>query len=163
MGYSTDFRGEFTVTPPLSKAHAEYLRQFSESRRMTRNADLVREMDDPYRFAANLPVGPEGGYFVNDQTDLIRGKDASILNGNHPPEGQPGLWCQWIPNNEGTCIRWDGGEKFYDYVKWLEYIVEHFLKRWGYTLNGKVEWQGEDTEDQGVIRVEDNVVTTHML
>ena len=38
-------------------------------------------------------------------------------------------------------------------------LIEHFFKRWGYTLNGEVEWEGEDSEDRGMIRVVDNVVS----
>ncbi len=50
------------------------------------------------------------------------------------------------------------GEKFYHYTEWLEYIIEHFLKPWGYVLNGSVEWRGEDDADLGVIYVHQNRV-----
>lgn len=85
--------------------------------------------------------------------------DASVVEYNDSPTGQPGLWNHWIPNEEGTAIEWDGGEKFYEYIAWLEYIIKHFLKPWGKTLNGEVEWEGEDSSDIGKIIVEDNVVT----
>jgi hypothetical protein len=71
---------------------------------------------------------------------------------------QPGLWCQWVPNNDGTAIVWDEGEKFYEYVAWIEYIVEHFISRWGYVLNGEVNWTGEDSDDRGIIKITDNEV-----
>jgi hypothetical protein len=54
---------------------------------------------------------------------------------------------------------WNGAEKFYYYVKWLEYLIEHFLAPWGYVLNGTVTWQGEEGEDQGTITLADNDVT----
>lgn len=57
-------------------------------------------------------------------------------------------------------IAWNGHEKFYDYVEWLEYLVENFLKPWGYKLNGTVTWQGEDSGDFGKIIVKENVVST---
>lgn len=74
--------------------------------------------------------------------------------------GMPGYYCQWIPTEEGTSLEWDGNEKFYDYVEWLEYLIEHFLQPWGYTVNGEVTWQGEDVGDLGTIYVGDNVIAT---
>lgn len=71
---------------------------------------------------------------------------------------QPGLWCQWRPNDTGTAIEWDEGEKFYDYIEWIEYLVAHFLAPWGYRLEGEVYWDGEETDDRGIIRIKDNVV-----
>jgi hypothetical protein len=56
-------------------------------------------------------------------------------------------------------LEWDGGEKFYNYEEWLEYLIAHFFNRWGYTLSGCVRWSGEDTDDVGTLAVEDNVVT----
>lgn len=40
----------------------------------------------------------------------------------------------------------------------LKYLIEHFFKRWKRTLNGKINWQGEDDGDQGIIHVKDNKV-----
>jgi len=35
---------------------------------------------------------------------------------------------------------------------------KNFFKRWGYTLNGEIEWQGEDYADIGKILVTDNEI-----
>ena len=158
MGYTTDFAGEFTVTPPLKTEHSNYLRKFAETRRMARKAAALRQRPDPLRLAAGLPLGDQGGYFVGADADFGQERTSDILDHNTPPKWQPGLWCQWVPTHDGTAIEWDGGEKFYNYVEWLEYIVEHFLKRWGYVLNGEVEWQGEDSCDRGTIYVKDNKI-----
>lgn len=164
MGYSTDFFGDFRLDRPLTAPHAEYLRAFSATRRMGRDVTVVATLPDPIREAAGLPVGPEGGYcLVAVPSPLLRGGDwqaarkaAGILDYNHPPKGQPGLWCQWVPNEDGTAIEWDGGEKFYDYVPWIAYLIEHFLQPWGYVLNGTVEWIGEDPDDRGRIAITNN-------
>lgn len=63
-------------------------------------------------------------------------------------------------NGKATTIVWDGCEKFYFYIEWLEYLIENFLKPWGYKLNGSVSWRGELFSDIGVITVENNKVTT---
>lgn len=75
-------------------------------------------------------------------------------------DGFPGFWCQWVPTEDGWGIEWDQGEKFYEYVEWLRYIIQHLLQPKGYVLNGEINWSGEDSEDLGKIIVKDNVVTT---
>lgn len=74
--------------------------------------------------------------------------------------GFPGFYCQWVPTVDGDGIEWDGNEKFYEYVEWLEYIIKHFIEPWGLKLNGEVEWQGESNDDRGLIVVVDNEVST---
>ena len=71
---------------------------------------------------------------------------------------QPGLWLQWRLNDEGTELSWDGGEKFYNYIEWLEYLIVHFFKPWKIKLNGEITWQGEDSSDIGKIVVVDNKI-----
>ncbi len=161
MGYSTDFNGSFELDKPLTDEHRTYLELFNNTRRMRRDAAKAELLDDPARLAVGLPIGDEGGYFVGALGCAGQDKDDSILDYNSPPKGQPGLWCQWMPDDGGDdAIVWDQGEKFYNFVEWLEYIVEHFLKPWGYVLNGEVEWDGEDRDDIGRIVVKDNVVET---
>lgn len=159
MGYDTMFQGFFRFNKPLSSAHRKYLLKFSEMRRMKRNNDVLAAVSDPLRMAVNLPLGTEGEYFVNGKGFAGQDHDESILDHNTPPGKQPGLWCQWVPNRNGTIFRWNGTEKFYNYIEWLRYLIENFIKPWGYVLNGKVKWQGEHPGDFGTISVADNIVT----
>lgn len=77
----------------------------------------------------------------------------------HEEPGYPGIWCQWAPSKDGWHIGWDGGEKFYDYVEWMEYLIKEFFFPKGYRLNGEIEWEGEEQGDVGKIMVVDNKVT----
>lgn len=163
MGYTTDFSGTFNVSPPLKAEHHAYLKLFNETRRMRRDPSIADTLPDPVRLAAGLPIGPEGAFFVGGAGFMGQTDDASVLNHNDPPVGQPGLWCHWTPADDGTEIQWDEGEKFYYYVEWLEYLIEQFLAPWGYQVNGKVRWSGESVDDCGVITVKNNQVTTREL
>lgn len=153
MGYNTDFIGRVEVDPPLNEQEIEYLRKFSESRRMDRE---------------------KGPYFVDGENYTGLDKDSDIINHNRPPEGQPGLWCDWVPNDDGTAIEWNGDEKSYDMLDWMEYLIVHFIGSLpnakvkhpeefaflqSHTCNGFVEAQGEDPDDRWAISVEDNIVT----
>ena len=158
MGYHTDFEGQFDVTPALRSQHRLFLIEFSHTLRVRRDEVAVATMPDPVRVAAGLPVGPDGCNFVGGLGFMGQDHDASFLS-YAPPGGQPGSWCQWVPSEDGCHICWDQGEKFYDYIEWLVYVIEHYLKPWGYHLNGEVEWFGSERGDLGKIVVADNVVT----
>ena len=162
MGYSTDFSGFIEITPKITEAHAEYINKFTENRRQKWNMS-VEKREDPLRIAVDLPVGIEGEFFTGATGGNFNccGQESSsdVLDSNRPPATQPGLWCQWEINEDGDLV-WDGGEKFYEYVEWLQYMIDNFFKRWGYVLNGSIEWSGEDRDDLGCIDVKDNVVTT---
>jgi hypothetical protein len=169
MGYTTDFYSSFTLDKPLTDAQIEYLKMFSDTRRMKRNEFKVAAMKAEGRGntrcfelleEVGLTVGGDGDFYCGTGYSG-QDHDESITEYNYPASSQPGLWCQWVPTDDGTEIEWNGAEKFYHYIEWLEYIIENFLKPWGYKLNGLVEWQGEERGDTGVIQVVDNVVTSH--
>jgi hypothetical protein len=159
MGYHTDLDGFFRLDKPLASEHASYLTQFSRTRRMKRSVQGLEDREDLVRAAAGLPLGPEGAYFVAGEGFMGQGTDSSIVDYNSPPEGQPGLWCQWTPSEDGKRIEWDGAEKFYHYIDWIKYLIQHFLSPWGYRVNGQVFWYGEDRSDLGKISIKDNKVS----
>lgn len=158
MGYTTNFDGSFELKPTLSEAHRNYIKAFGDTRRMQRDPKIAETLPDPLRKLVSLPIGDEGCYFVGAGGYGGQDDDDSILDYNNQPSGQPGLWCQWTPNDDGTEIQWDGSEKFYNYVEWLKYLIVHFLAPWGYELNGEVMWDGEDQGDTGTIVVTKNDV-----
>jgi hypothetical protein len=110
MGYTTDFIGHIDIEPALNHDENEYLSAFSESRRYDR-------VDGPYA----VPGDP----VAENQTG--RG-DIDIDRYNRAAPGQPELWCQWEPCWTGCCLSDHGREKFYQPVRWLVYLIDHFLR-----------------------------------
>ncbi len=163
MGYTTEFRGKMEITPPLSVAQLHYVNKFSNTRRMKRDAAKAAPLADPIGKAINMPIGEEACYFVGGSGFAGQDDDASVIDHNTPPVGQPGLWCQWVVTEDGRYLQWYGTEKFYNYVEWMRYLIEHFFQPWGCTLNGEIEWQGEKEDDIGAIKVKGNVVTSREL
>jgi hypothetical protein len=155
MGYTTDFEGKFELNKTLDSETHDFLTKLAETRRMKRNADVLQ--GDPVKYGFDS-WGTEGEFFVDGGGFAGQDRDKSIIDYNMPPRTQPGLWCQWVPTEDGMAIVWDGNEKFYNYTQWLEYIIAKVLAPRGYVLNGMVEWQGEDSEDFGQLKVEDNKV-----
>lgn len=155
MGYTTEFEGRFEIVPPLKPEHLAYLKAFSRTRHMRWNINVIEKIPDPLREAVGLPLGEDGGYFVAKQ----EGDRAWAIDNRRAPRSQSSLYCQWIPSDDGNWIEWDKVEKFYGFEHWLWYLIENFLRPWGYTLNGEVKWQGEDPEDYGVLVVKDNLIS----
>lgn len=162
MGYTTDFEGSVTVTPPLNPYEISYLKKFAESRRM-------------YRQHGPYFIG--GGFFGQDH-------EADIIDYNSPPPEQHSLWFHWVPDEYGTAIEWDGGEKFHNANEWMTYLIDTFLKpgaavaselanpvpgrvyaeefehfTFDHVLNGVIEAQGEDADDRWRLVVTANTVT----
>jgi hypothetical protein len=154
MGYTTDFTGQFIFDKPLAPEHQEYLFAFANARHVQWNVKEIAKLPDPVREAAQLPIGAQGAYFIAEE--IVPGK--VVKNYNYHGENVPALYCQWIPTPDGTALVWDGIEKFNKYVEWLEFLIAHFLAPWGYTLTGSVAWEGEYSDDTGVITIIDNRV-----
>lgn len=162
MGYSTDFQGSFKFNKLPTAEQIEYFNTFVGTRRMKRDVSKLQEMFDG-QFGLNGSYGIDGEYFAKDDGFMGQNRDESIVEYNSPPSNQPGLWCKWVINEEDCCLEWDGGEKFYEYVGWLNYLIAHFFEPWGIILNGKVKWQGEDIDDRGRITIKNNLVTVKEL
>lgn len=145
MGYTTDFEGTFKLNKRLDTETHMFLNKLNETRRMKRNV---------------TGYGIDGEFFVDGKGFAGQDQDSTIVDYNRPPKTQPSLWCQWRPTEDGMGIEWDGGEKFYNYVEWIEYIIQNVLAPKGYKLSGVVTWQGEDASDLGAIHVKNNKVET---
>lgn len=143
MGYTTEFSGKIEISPPLNQEEINFINAFSQTRHMTRE---------------------ENEYFIDTNGD------GKVIDYNTPPKGVPGLWCQWVVTEDGKFIEWDGNEKFYNAVKWMEYIIDHFIAscaiakehlpflQANHTCNGKIFAQGEEIDDRWTLVVRNNVV-----
>lgn len=153
MGYTTDFDGSVEIVPPLSEKEIKYINAFNDTRRMDRE---------------------NGPYYVGGGGMCGQDHEADIGDYNSPDASQPGLWCGWRTNEEGTVIEWDGGEKFYNSAEWMQYIIDHFIGAnplaklnnpehfdflQGHTVNGDIYAQGEESDDVWKLEVVDGVVT----
>ena len=155
MGYTTDFSGIFRVSrngqEGLDEETQRLINEISETRRVKRDLTklgMTQEQADTY--------GVEGEFYTCEEDD---DNDISVLGHNTPPSTQPGLWCSWIYDVGQGGIVWDQSEKFYNYIEWIEYLIEHILAPRGYIVNGDMFWRGEDIDDNGVILIKNNNVT----
>lgn len=81
---------------------------------------------------------------INENPDLARAP-------------KPDSYMQWVPSQTLDHIVWDGGEKFYDYTAWMQWLCL-LLGAWGIEADGQLYWQGDGTGDTGRIDVSANTV-----
>jgi hypothetical protein len=143
------FCGHIRLTPPLNEAEFLYLAAFSESRR---HAGREHPYDVP-------------GFPHDD------GRECAIDRYNTPADGQPELWCPWLPSCAGECLVVDDAEKVGAPIEWLQYLLDHFLcpGAWAessqlgdfdaftfdHVLSGAVAMHRADTGELSLISVED--------
>lgn len=106
------------------------------------------------RFEFSRPLTVVEARLLHDFSESRHGGNMEVH------EGYPGFWCDWAPTSDGVGLAWNGSEKFYNYIDWLEHLVSKFFDPWDIKLNGTVTWHGEGPGDVGRIIVEDNRITT---
>lgn len=169
MGYTTIFKGYFCFDRPLSAHHAALLDGLARTRRYKRDVSKLAEELGISSGAALERYGDDAGLYYDPEDFVSFGqtRTASCADYNTPPGRgplrQPGLWLKWRYRPEHAALEWDGGEKFYAYKEWLEWIllvINLGEGLWGtpYLLNGTVTYHGEDADDCGTITVQDNKV-----
>jgi len=70
-------------------------------------------------------------------------------------QSRPQGHLRWVPTEDLRGITWDQGEKFYDYVEWMECVCA-WLSHLGIVCNGEIAWSGEEADDTGRIYVRNN-------
>lgn len=145
MGYTTIFEGHFDLNKKLDAETHEFLNKLADTRRMKRNVD-------------ESVYGVEGEFYVDGEGFKGQEKEDNVIDNNEPPSTQPSLWLQWVPTDDGMAIKWDGGEKFYDSVEWIKYLIKSILAPKGYILNGIVNAEGEDGEKYYIHTIDNSTV-----
>jgi len=129
-----------------------------------------------------------GPYYAEPVGNHGQNHEEDVEDYNVPGFDQPGLWCHWVPADDGTVIVWDEGEKFYAAGEWMRYFIDTFVRpgcelqrflageprsdgseRWltdpsfehftfDHVCNGTIYADGESSDDFWKIVVTDNVV-----
>jgi hypothetical protein len=68
-------------------------------------------------------------------------------------EGAPSSYCQWEVSHKGDSLKWDGGEKFYKSLEWMQWIIDQLP---GHQFSGEIIAQGDEAGDVWKIVVKDN-------
>jgi hypothetical protein len=161
MGYTTDFEGNFKIT---FKDEVKMNEAFT----LVNGLALTRRMKRDLSKLNGLPniiesYGVDGEFYWKDDKNSGQSNDCSVIDNNQPPSIQPSLWLQWIiTKNEidgSYNLEWDHGEKFYGYIEWLDYLITKVFEPNQITLNGEVDWEGEESDDTGTITVVDNIIS----
>ena len=111
----------------------------------------------------------EGSFKLNRELTLKEYKEFMKLGGYDESEYKnyskvyPSSYNQWVLNTDADAIVWNGAEKFYEYVEWLQWLIDNFFCIKALFISGTVLWQGEEVGDVGEITVKNNIVSTRKL
>lgn len=186
MGYTTYFNGSIGIEPPLNEHEVSFLKDLANTRRMARaKGPLFIQQDGNYGQGSADDIVDYNRANGEKKLILSQLRDAGawvyedvVDDGINEPDGQPGLWLQWVPSDDGTCLAWDDGEKFYHPAEWMKYLVTKLLApsarayierhkaedprlahfTCDHVCNGQIEADGEDPDDRWMLLVQDNVV-----
>lgn len=96
-----------------------------------------------------------------------------------PRDGSPYPHLDWVPCQQGCCLRWTGREKSRMALQWLEYLIDHFLRpgahaqgtgrpefahfTFDHVVSGTLAGEHEETGELSLIVASDNVLHTETL
>lgn len=103
-----------------------------------------------------------GTFKLDKQLTLDQFNELEVIaetRGGETNDARPDSYCQWVPTKDGRELKWDGNEKFYNYVEWLQWLIGNKLRPWGIDITGHVLWRGDETYDVGVLSVSGGKVT----
>ncbi len=167
MGYTTTFEGKVKISPPLNKEEIKFLKFFCGV------AHIKRKHSEAYYFLQkrNFLTEMISKIYIQFWSfwgyELESGAQKEIIDDGSPPDGQPSKWCQFMPTDDGHYIVWDGLEKFYYSLEWMQYLIDHFIGDdpkakselpflQSHVLNGEMKAFGEDEEDRWILKVKNN-------
>lgn len=147
MGYSTDFSGEMSLSPPLNEHERSYLRDFIDTRHTSTEHGLLDVTAGPY------------------------------VRGNDPQGDKPGIWCHWIADEDGNLVWDEGEKTYdhEQWLVWLiehlfgpeahAYVNAHLSEdprlaqfTCDHVVAGEVDARGEEPDDMWRITATDNDV-----
>ena len=161
MGEDTMFNGNFKFNKPVEERIVKFVNNLNNSRRMKRSNEAIKAIYPDWKdWCLDGNLGEEGEFFAHATENYGQEQDGSILDYNCPPKNQPGLWMQWVivedEFSSDFYLVWDGMEKFYNYVEWLQYLIDNVFAPNGYSISGAVSVCGNYGE---TIIVSDNNVS----
>ena len=81
MGYTTYFDGAFQFDKPVTDELKNYINKFSETRRMMRDNDKIKELFPNWEeLCFNGELGEDGEYFVGGDSYLYFGLSTTTMN-----------------------------------------------------------------------------------
>lgn len=95
-------------------------------------------------FKTNVPIDAETNQHLEHLVGVL------AYDGDYP--------VYWHFQDDLQTLEWQGGEKFNIHETWIVDVVEALRAR-GYTLSGKIQYQGEEIGDCGVIDVTPDCIT----
>ncbi|KAJ8652824.1 hypothetical protein O0I10_011498 [Lichtheimia ornata] len=158
MDYHTDFAGQFVVHPSLPQDIVDTYNVLASGRNNLCGDAVPYSFDAIVHHLHGLPPG------TSKRTAMDYGRMLRMTK-------TPSSWCGWRlyntttsddnNNTTTTTLRWSEMEEFYEYMYWLQYVInfitllaKHLHDIDIQNFEGAISWAGQhDDADQGTLRV----------
>lgn len=107
------------------------------------------------KLQGELRISPEPS--LSDALVVNNARLLEDLSVEIPPEYNPDDYCDWKINSNGR-LQWNGAEKSSSYQETLECLIKVFFAPKQYELTGIIQWQGDEVDDVGRIKVVKNSI-----
>lgn len=174
MGYHTEIKGGYVVTGNITPSLVSFVNEYNKARHYKVNMDaiLLYFPSIVEQHGLNGSAGKNGEFLTLDVYHYGKGfADYNTYNPSCPDS----FWCQWalfddydasdpistcyeINEKDALWLKWDGGEKFYEYEEWLRFLILNVFEPNGVLLNGAVITYGEGYADSEYIVVKNNEI-----
>ena len=150
MGYTTRFKGHFTLEPALTPDQRDIVRAITKTRHAPSEPGFELKYALPDRGNDVTRLHPDTEFRLAKKTTRrgTYGGDTGCYEGAYPS-----IWCDWTASEDGRRLEWNGGEKFYEYEGWLRHLITNAFEPWGVRVSGWVDFAGDDPKDTGVLVV----------
>lgn len=144
MGYHTQLRGVIKIFPCVAGPKLQYLQAFTNTRHARVNVRACGKVEDPLRLAVGLPAG---------MWTIVNSFPSPLVLSYNCPCMAPSYNCPWQIYQDGSAISWNKIEKPKAYDAWLQ-VLATLMKFWGHNLRGNIQYEGEDLEHKGTLKVD---------
>jgi hypothetical protein len=124
MAFRASTCGHLSIAPPLNAAEHDYISAFVYTRRHA-GRDHPYDVPDNPAVDSVIQIGASGLPESGNLAGNVATRDIDTYH--RPLDGQPSLWCPWVPSCQGKCLSLEAEEKISAPVTWLQYLIDHFL------------------------------------
>ncbi|KAI9244948.1 hypothetical protein BDA99DRAFT_577012 [Phascolomyces articulosus] len=163
MGYQTDFEGAIKITPTLPTEVIDTINSLAEYRNNTDGDGDASSFDGTIHHLQGESDTHNKEDHMNNDSFLPLSKISLRLG---RVSQVPSFWCDWHLVNrqkqqdefnkrkeEETVLVWNNAEKFYEYMYWLQYMIDfvtlYAIEQHGIQIerfDGSITWKGEERE-----------------
>lgn len=177
MNYRYEISGHLTTDKPIDSELKDFINTFSKTRHCQRNLSAlnkaIAQTPNAEKYIKTL-IGEDVRKLKStelfacdqhDELDMVLSNESNkyFITYNMPEPAFPALYCNFFYETQTNTLKWCNKQNIDASPKtikaWLDWFIRNVFMPLGISLKGTLTYQGEDSEDNGVITVKNNNIT----